>query len=71
MSVATVGVIGGVALSLALMRVVSSFLGTIPTFDATSYVIASAGVLAIALSATLPPAWRAAAVEPMHVLRNE
>jgi putative ABC transport system permease protein len=71
LTVAAIGVVGGVGLSLALMRVVSSLLGQMPAFDAVSYGAAAAGVLAIALAATLQPAYRAATVEPMQVLRNE
>jgi putative ABC transport system permease protein len=69
--VAAIGVVGGVALSLALMRVVGSLLGEMPAFDLVSYGVAAGGVLAIALAATLQPAYRAARVEPMQVLRDE
>jgi putative ABC transport system permease protein len=71
LGVAAIGVVGGIALSAALMRVMSSLLGQTPTFDPVSYGVAAAGVLLIALSATLQPAYRAATVEPMRVLRNE
>jgi putative ABC transport system permease protein len=71
LGVAAVGVLGGVALSLALARVVSSLLGQMPGFDAVAYGGAAAGVLLIALAATLQPAYRAARVDPMQVLRNE
>jgi putative ABC transport system permease protein len=71
LAVAAIGVIGGIALSLGLMRVISSLLGEMPAFDMISYSAAAAGVLLIALSATLLPAYRAATVEPMQVLRNE
>jgi putative ABC transport system permease protein len=69
--VAAVGVVGGVALSLALMRVIGSLLGEMPAFDLVSYGVAAGGVLLIALAATLQPAYRAATVEPMQVLRDE
>ncbi|WP_263350536.1 ABC transporter permease [Acidicapsa acidisoli] len=71
LTVAAVGVAGGVALSLALMRVIDSLLGEMPAFDPVSFVIAAGGVLLIALAATLQPAYRAATVEPMQVLRDE
>ena len=71
LGVAGAGVIFGVGLSLGLMRVIGTLLGKMPEFDAVSYAIAAGGVLAIALSATLLPAYRAATVEPMQVLRNE
>ena len=71
LSVAAIGVVGGIALSVALMRVMSSLLGQTPEFDPVAYGVAAAGVLIIALSATLQPAYRAATVDPMQVLRSE
>jgi putative ABC transport system permease protein len=71
LAVAAVGVLLGVGLSLGLGKVMSSLLGQTPRFDGASYGIAAAGVLAIALAATLGPAYRAATVEPMRVLRDE
>jgi len=71
LTVALIGVVGGVGLSLALMRVMSNLLGKMPAFDPVSYAVAAAGVLLIAVAATLLPARRAATVEPMQVLRNE
>ncbi len=71
LAVAAIGVAGGVALSLALMRVMGTLLGKMPEFDPVSYAVAAAGVLLIALAATVQPAWRAATVEPMQVLRDE
>jgi putative ABC transport system permease protein len=71
LAVAAIGVVGGVALSFAAMRGASALFGAMPAFDAVSYGIAAAGVLLIALAATVQPAWRAATVEPMRVLRDE
>jgi len=71
LAVAAIGVAGGIALTLGLMRVISNLLGEMPAFDAVSYSVAAAGVLLIALLATLQPAWRAAKVDPMQVLRSE
>jgi putative ABC transport system permease protein len=71
LAVAAIGVVCGVALSFAAMRGVSALLGAMPAFDLVSYGVAAAGVLLIALAATLQPAWRAATVQPMRVLRDE
>jgi len=71
LGVALIGVVCGVGLSLVLMRVMGNLLGKMPAFDPVSYGMAAAGVLAIAVVATLLPAQRAATVEPMQVLRNE
>ncbi len=69
--VAAIGVVGGVALSLALTRVMAALLGQVPSFDPTTYAMAVCGVLLIALLATVLPARRAATVDPMQVLRSE
>src|SRR5579859_597530 len=47
MAVAAVGVAGGVALSVALMRVISTLLGEMAAFDLVSYGIAAAAVLLV------------------------
>jgi len=70
-AVAAVGVVVGVGLSFAVMRGVSTLLGEMPAFDVISYAVATVGVLVIALAATMQPAWRAATIEPMRVLRDE
>jgi putative ABC transport system permease protein len=69
--VAAVGVAAGVGLSLALMRVIATLLGQMAGFDAMAFAMAAAGVLLVSLAATLQPAFRAAMVEPMQVLRSE
>lgn len=71
MLVTAAGVGLGVAMSLVLLRVVGTILGKLPAFDATSYVLAILGVLAIAASAAIIPCRRAAQVEPMRVLRGD
>ncbi len=70
-SVVLLGLAIGVALSLSLSRVLASVVGQLPRFDAVAYLLAALGILAIALIATLLPARRAAAVDPMNVLRSE
>jgi putative ABC transport system permease protein len=68
---AALGVVGGVALSFVATRGVGALLGEMPAFDPVSYVVAIIGVLVIALVATVQPAWRAATVAPMRVLRDQ
>ncbi len=68
---AGLGIVLGMALSLGLQRVLASVIGKLPAFDAVAYALASAGVLVLALVATLLPARRAANVDPMQVLRSE
>jgi len=69
--VAAVGVAAGVGLSLALTRVLATLLGQVAGMDAWAFAIAGAGVLMVAVLAALQPAFRAAMVEPMQVLRSE
>lgn len=71
LSMAVAGVLLGIAVSAALDRVLASVAGQLPPFDAISYLFAAAGVLTIAIAATLLPARRAARTEPMTVLRME
>ena len=69
--VAAFGVVGGVALSFAATRGLGALLGELPTFDLAAYAVSTVGVLAITVTATLQPAWRAATAAPMTVLRDE
>ena len=69
--VAAFGVVGGVALSFAATRGLGALLGELPTFDLAAYAVSTVGVLAITVTATLQPAWRAATAAPMRVLRDE
>ena len=69
--VASFGVVGGVALSFAATRGLGALLGELPTFDLAAYAVATIGVLAITVTATLQPAWRAATGAPMGILRDE
>jgi putative ABC transport system permease protein len=71
LTVAAIGVAAGVVLTTALMRVLTHVVEKMPAFDAASYAIAAAAVLAITVLATAQPAYRAAVVEPMRVLREE
>jgi putative ABC transport system permease protein len=71
LTVAAIGVVGGVALSFAATRMVGALLGEMPAFDLVSYAVATVIVAAIALAATVQPAWRAAMVAPMRALRDE
>ncbi len=71
LQVTLLGVAAGVALSFGLVRLATSVAGRLPAFDLASYALAGAGILALALFATLLPARRAASVDPMTVLRSE
>ncbi len=65
------GISAGVALSLALMRLLGSFLYGVSTTDSATYAAASILLAAVALLATYIPARRATKVDPMVALRYE
>ena len=68
---AILGVIIGVAASLALSRLVKSMLYGLKPTDPISIIGAAALLLAVALIASWLPAFRASRVEPMEALRHE
>lgn len=68
---AVAGVVLGIGLSLGLVRVLASVVGTLPANDPVAYGLASLGVLGIAVLAMFLPARAAAQVDPMSVLRSE
>jgi putative ABC transport system permease protein len=69
--VALCGIGVGVALSLALVRVLGSLFGQLPAFDPLSYAVAVFVVLMVAALASLLPAARAAQTDPSTALRSE
>ena len=71
LAVAAIGVVGGIALSAGVDAGDGDLLGKTRGFDPASFAVAAVGVLLVAVAATLQPAWRAATVEPMQVLRDE
>src|SRR5688572_28789437 len=67
----TIGLAIGTAASIAIARTVSAILFGLTPNDATTLTMAVAGLAAVALAASYVPAHRAAAVQPMHALREE
>jgi predicted permease len=65
-----VGVVGGLALSLALVRVMRSLLYEVDPSDPTSMVLVSALLLTVAVLASWFPARRAMRVDPVTLLRE-
>lgn len=61
----------GIVASLISARLISSLVFGVSTRDALTYISVSALLGAVALSATLIPAWRATRVDPMRTLRDE
>jgi len=65
------GVVIGVPLAVLVGRALASSLYGIKPLDAVTYLLAIAGVAAVALVASAIPAGRAASVDPMRALRAE
>jgi predicted permease len=66
-----VGVAMGIPLAMLLGRMLTASLYGVKPLDAVSYVLAVAGVTAVALAASAVPARRAASVDPMTALRTD
>jgi predicted permease len=66
-----IGIAFGLAAAFTTMRLMSSLLFNISPMDPGTYVITTAGVVAIAYFACYLPSRRAAAVDPVHALRAE
>jgi putative ABC transport system permease protein len=61
----------GLACALGASRVLASFLFQVHPGDPGTVIAVCLLLLFVALAATGHPAWRAASVDPMHVLREE
>lgn len=71
MQLAGTGVVLGLVGAAALTRVMSSLLFGISTTDALTFAAVPALLVAVALAATVIPAWKATRVDPMIALREE
>lgn len=71
LSIVGVGVVVGVPLALAAGRAVASQLYGVPPYDGRALGFAAGSLVAVALVATLVPARRAVAVDPLTALRAE
>ena len=69
--IAAIGVTVGLAIALALGRVVASLLYGIRSWDPVTFAIATMLLILVALGASWIPARRAASVDPMKALRHE
>ena len=65
------GLVIGFALALALRKVLSTLLFGVTASDPATYLAAAAIFVALALVATLVPAWRASRVNPTTALRYD
>jgi putative ABC transport system permease protein len=68
---AALGIVAGIAFSIALVRIVSAAAGKLPAADAFSFTLAAGIVFVLAVAATAIPSSRAAATDLMQALRSE
>ncbi|HUX66215.1 MAG TPA: ADOP family duplicated permease [Terriglobales bacterium] len=66
-----VGMLLGLLLAAGIGKLVGAFLVGVSGLDPLTFVVASLGLGAVALAASLLPAWRAARVDPLAALRCE
>ncbi|HLK67502.1 MAG TPA: ABC transporter permease [Bryobacteraceae bacterium] len=71
MELAAIGIVVGLALALALTRVMSSLLFGVGATDPVTFGVVGALLAAVAFAATVIPARRATRVDPMIALRDE
>jgi predicted permease len=66
-----VGVVIGTLLTLSVTRLVTTFLYGVKPTDPTTLILSSAALAAVAISAAMLPAWRAARLDPVSALRED
>ncbi len=71
LKLALVGVAAGIALSLALTRVIASFLFAVKATDPLTYAAVAIALIVVAVLASYVPARRATRVDPMAALRYQ
>jgi putative ABC transport system permease protein len=71
LKLATIGVVLGIIAALAVARLIESMLFGVTPFDAASYGVTAAALLAVAALACYVPARRAMRVDPLVALRTE
>jgi predicted permease len=71
MTLAAIGIVGGLAGALALTRVMTSLLFGVTATDAVTFSAVAVILASVAFAATVIPAGRAARVDPMVALRED
>jgi ABC-type antimicrobial peptide transport system permease subunit len=70
-TVTVMGSIAGLLLSLATNRLLAHMLYGVSAVDGETYLVVVSIILTVAVLASLLPAWRAAHVDPITVLRQQ
>jgi ABC-type antimicrobial peptide transport system permease subunit len=70
-AIATAGIAAGLVVTIVLSRVLSSLLFGVGPTDPPTYGAVSLGLLAVVLLASLGPARRATAADPVRAIRAE
>lgn len=68
---ATLGIVGGVAVAFSVTRLLRSFLYGVSTNDSATFVIIPVVLLVVAIAASLVPARRAMRIDPISALRSD
>jgi predicted permease len=71
LSIASIGIVAGLAAALGAAQLIDSLLYGVPAHDPAAYGVAALALLAAAAAAASIPAMRAARVDPMNILREE
>ena len=65
------GTVAGLVLAYAASRSVQALLAGVSAADGATYLLAVVGALAIGISGSVVPAWRASRVDPVAAMRHE
>jgi putative ABC transport system permease protein len=68
---AAIGIAGGIALSLAITRLLRGMLHGVTPADPATFSVVAAVLCAVAIAASAVPAWRASRVDPVLALKSE
>ncbi len=71
LGLAIIGVVTGLVAALALTRLLSGLLHGVTPEDPATFVAVAGALVAVALAASLAPAWRATRVDPVVALKSE
>jgi putative ABC transport system permease protein len=71
LAISGTGVMTGIVAALAMTRMLKTLFYGVSAADPQTYVVATAGAIAVSIGAALLPAWRAMRIDPSAALRDE